>query len=337
MDTAVRLLSRAFTESRRPSLSVGLLGEARMQAAAEALALHRPEALALCARADAGELEAGEAFGRLAERALADMRARVLERARASGLVESLAARAHARWNDTDEPELLDDPDLDREMRVRILEHLDQTNTLIGIYASFFRAMEPLFDGPTRVLDLAAGHGGFAIAATKIAGLKGLDVHVTASDLKPEYLEIGRSLAHRERVDVGFAVQDALDLSGLAPGAYDVIVCTQSLHHFPASMVARMFREAARAAGRGVVFVDGCRSMAHAVAIAGLGVLRFNDRAFAHDAWVSFRRFFAPEELGLLARLGPEGDRTLAKWMRPAHCLVRLDKRAARGSAQNAA
>ena len=42
-----------------------------------------------------------------------------------------------------------------------------------------------------------------------------------------------------------------LDLSNLEPGAWDIIVCTQAIHHFPPSMTARMFREAARSAGRG--------------------------------------------------------------------------------------
>ena len=56
--------------------------------------------------------------------------------------------------------------------------------------------------------------------------------------------------------------------------------------------------------------------------------MRYLDRDFAHDAWVSYRRFYTPEELGLIARLGPEADGVEAKWMRPAHCLVRWRRRA---------
>src|SRR6185503_3541461 len=109
----------------------------------------------------------------------------------------------------------------------------------------------------------------------------------------------------RERVDVDFVVQDALDLRGI--DRFDVITCTQSLHHFTPALVARMFREATAAAARGVMFVDGCRSIANAAILAAVGLVRWRDRAFAHDAWISFRRFFTPEELSVLTRMGPEG------------------------------
>ncbi len=323
MDRAVGLLADRFTSSRIPSASVGLLGEPRTRAALDTLDAYRPRALELAARMDAGEPGASEAYGALVEEALADMRRRTLERA--STPIERLTASVHQRFGDTDEPEWLDDPDLDPEMRVRMIEHLDAINRLVGNYRSFLRAMRPLFAerGPTRILDLAAGHGGFALEVARVAREEGLSVEMTATDLRPEYLAVGEEIAAREGLPVRFAVQDALDLSNLAPGAYHGIVCTQAIHHFPPSMTARMFREAARAATRGVVFVDGCRSVMHGALIHALGHVRYRDPGLAHDAWISFRRFYSPEELGLIARLGPEGDRVEAKWMRPAHCLLR--------------
>jgi ubiquinone/menaquinone biosynthesis C-methylase UbiE len=198
----------------------------------------------------------------------------------------------------------------------------------VGNYRAFFHAMEPLLvDGrPTRILDLAAGHGGFALEVARIAKRRGLEIQITASDLKREYLDIGAAVAVREGLDVGFEVQNALDLSNLGPDAYDIVVCTQSIHHFPPSMIARMFREACRAAGRGVVFIDGCRSMTLGVVVPLIGVLRFRDTGLAHDAFVSCRRFYSPEELGLLAKLGPEAPGVVAEWMRPAHCLLRFSR-----------
>ncbi|MCB9594004.1 MAG: methyltransferase domain-containing protein [Sandaracinaceae bacterium] len=323
MDRAVGFVARRFTASRIPSVSVGLLGEARMKAALAALEAHRPRALELAAAMDAGERGAAEAYGAHAELALEDMRRRTLELATTP--IERAAARVHARFGDTDEAEYLDDPDLDPDMRVRMLDHLDAINRVVGNYRSFTRAMEPLFrpDGTTRILDLAAGHGGFALDVARMARDRGLPVTITATDLRPEYLALGEVAAAHEGLDVTFAVQDALDLSNLEPGAYDLIVCTQAIHHFSPSMTARMFRESARAAGRGVVFVDGCRSVMHSALIPALGIARYGDRGLAHDAFVSFRRFYAPEELGLIGQLGPEGPRVEAKWMRPAHCLLR--------------
>lgn len=331
VDRVIASVARRYTQSRIPSVTVVLLAEARSRAAREVRARHAARAAELAARMDAGDRDAAVAYGELAERALADMRREVQRQARSLGMPEHLAALAHDRFGDTRESEYLDDPSLDRELRVKLLSTLDSLNSMLGTYDAFLRAMQPLLEPgrPVRVLDLAAGHGGFAVAATRIARRRGLPIEVTATDIKPEYLAIGEAVAAREGLPVRFAVQDALDLSNVPRGEYDVVMCTQSLHHFSASMIARMFREAASVAGTGVLFIDGCRSVMHGLLVPVLGALRYRDRYFAHDAWVSFRRFFAPEELGLIAGLGPEGDvsGTLeAKWMRPAHCLLRWRK-----------
>ncbi len=323
LDRALAGFANRFLAYGVRSPSVQLLGEARRLAALATLERHRPRALELAEAMDEHERGAAAAYGELVEEALAEMRADTLTRARTP--IAGLAARVHHRFGGTDEEELLDDPNLDRALRVRMLEHLDAINTLVGNYGSFFHAMEPLLvpDGETRILDLAAGHGGFALEVARIAARRTLSIRITASDLKREYLDIGEAIAAREGLDVPFAVQDALDLSNLEPGAYDIVVCTQSIHHFPASLTARMFREAARVAGRGVVFIDGCRSISLGALIRTLSLVRYRDPGLAHDAWVSFRRFYSPEELGLVARLGPEADGVEATWMRPAHCLLR--------------
>ncbi len=323
IDRVIALAARRFTDARIATPSVGLLREARRSAAEVVRARHREEGLRLAAAMDAGERAAAEALGALAERALHVMRAELL--ARASNLPVRLVAGAHARFGDTDATEHLDDPAFDRDARVRLLGHLDSLNTLLGSYRAFFRALTPLLASgrPTRLLDLAAGHGGFALEATRMARAHGLSLEITATDLRAEYLELGEEVARRERLPVRFAVQDALDLSNVEPGAYDVVLCTQSIHHFSPAMVARMFREAARVAGHGVALIDGSRSMTHGVLVPALGWLRYGDLAFAHDAWVSFRRFYSAEELGLVCGLGPEGDTLEAKWMRPSHCLIR--------------
>jgi hypothetical protein len=69
-------------------------------------------------------------------------------------------------------------------------------------------------------------------------------------------------------------------------------------------------------------FVDGCRSLLLAGAFLGLSGLRFGDRKYQHDAWISFRRFYLPEELGLLCGLGPLGEGVTARHLAPGHCLV---------------
>lgn len=306
------------------------LSALRRQAALDVIEEHRALGAELEAMIEAGDNSARTALARVADRALDDMRLRVSEAARDRGGLIQLAEAADARWREsaTETSEYLDDENLDEALRQNIMADLDAINDAIGSYGHFLDAIRPLMraSGTTRVLDLAAGHGGFALSAARAARDLGLDIHFTASDIKREYLDLGAARAAEEGLDIGFEVQDALDLGNLEPNAYDVIVCTQSIHHFPAGLVAVMFQEAARAASRGVVFLDGCRSAAVGMGVVLFGTVRHRNMHLAHDGWVSSRRFFVPEELELLARIGPWGDGVEARFVPVAHCLLRLQK-----------
>lgn len=316
--------SGALAATQGPPPITRVLSSVRAGARDRAIARHRPAADALREGLAAGDAEARAALADVAEAALRDMRADVARSARL-GLMTRAAHAADRRWGDCDTPELLDDDALDPLVRSELMACLDRFNTGFGNYERFLDALLPLCrsDGPTRILDLAAGHGGFALEAGRIAERRGLELHFTATDLKDEYLEMGRAVASAEGLAVDFAVQDALDLRDIE-GLYDVIVCTQSLHHFPAGLVAVLFETATRAAGTGVVLIDGCRGAIAGTFGLAIALLGERNRGFAHDAWVSTRRFFVPEELELLTRLGSWGARTESAWIPPLYSMHRL-------------
>jgi len=183
----------------------------------------------------------------------------------------------------------------------------------------------------TKVLDLAAGHGGFAITVAEAARRRGLNIEITASDLKAEYLEIGRRELERRNSEarVSFVVQDALDLTNLTRGQYDIITSTQSLHHFSPGVVVAMMRAAAQWAGGGVLFVDGCRSALTGLGLAFYGAVAETNLSFVHDGLISSRKFFMPQELELLARLACpslSNDQISARWLPPGYCLVKMER-----------
>ena len=309
-----------------PPLVVAALAARRRRHVTDVVARFRPAADAAGARILDGDPRGQADLAHVADEALADLRARSL--AESSPLPRALAW-LDSRWHAPEKAELLDDPQLDPALRTRIMAQLDHVNVTLGNYRAFLDAIVPLCraDGPTTILDLAAGHGGFAIAATELAAQRGLDLRFTATDLKQEYLDMGAAEAARRGVSVQFAVQDALDLRNLDPGSFDVVISTQSLHHFPAGLVAVMFRAAATAAGRGVVFVDGCRSALTGLGLAAWGLAHDRDwRVFSHDAWTSCRRFFVPAELEVLCRLGSWGEDADVRWMPPGHLCARLTR-----------
>ncbi|MCC7540874.1 MAG: methyltransferase domain-containing protein [Deltaproteobacteria bacterium] len=277
----------------------------------------------VAARLGRAEPDAHDRLSALAERSLAVLRHDL--RDAVSGPLRLYAA-IDGRLP-TRESELLDDPALPAGMRRQILEDLDHMNRTLGSYPRFLDLLAPWLatDRPTRILDLAAGHGGFDLELAREARARGIALEITATDLKREYLDIGRVVAEREGLDVRFEVQDALDLSNLrAPGAprYDVITCTQSLHHFPVGLVSVMIHEAA--ATSAVLFIDGYRSLTTLLAVPSIA-LRFGHYGMFHDAFVSSRRFFVPEELRLLACVTPAAERTRAFRIPPGFTVLRID------------
>ncbi|HEY3235188.1 MAG TPA: methyltransferase domain-containing protein [Polyangiaceae bacterium] len=305
-----------------------LLKNIRRRVAESTIQRYQSTTLKFADALERGEHSARMQLRTLADRALEEMRTTVEEEAGRAGFPRSWAASVDDWWRHTSEGEYLDDPSLDQHLRVRILRDLDAMNDLFGSYFIFFTRLRPLAqsDRPTRILDLAAGHGGFALAVAKLGAGAGLELELTASDIKGEYLALGEPRAQELGLGVKFVVQDALDLSNVDRRSYDVVVCVQSLHHFSAGQVAVMFAEAARVASRGVLFIDGARSALNAAMVTGVGLCVYRNRALAHDIMVSFRRFFVPEELEVLARLGRWGSRATAEFSPPGHCVLELRK-----------
>lgn len=309
----------------RPGPFTRGLSAIRSQAAARVLESCRPRVEALADRLADGDERARAALAATAEEALAAMRAAVSSAARRAGIGKRLMAALDRLWARPEALEHMDDPNLDAALRAEILAVLDHFNAGLGSYDAFVELLRPLLSpsGPTRVLDLASGHGGFALAAARRARRDGFELEITASDLRREYLDLGEAIARREGLPVAFRVHDARELSRLAGDGYHVMTSTQSLHHLPPGLIAVMFEAAVRSSSRGVLFVDGCRSWRTGFSLGLFNSLRYRHRAFVHDTWVSARRFFVPEELELLARLGPWGDGVEARWKAPGFCVLR--------------
>lgn len=260
-----------------------------------------PRTRPLAAAVLAGDAEAAERHDALVQDALLQMRA-----ARAEGAGAALALLDRVLYKNSEE--LLDDPSFPEGERLQIIESVDWLNRQLGSYDLWTSLLGDLLDEasrrsgrPARLFDLAAGHGGFAIALKQRLGDR---AEVTASDIRPEYLEIGEERAEQAGVEVRFVKQDATDLRGLADEV-DLFLCTQSLHHFPPGMVSRIFGQAARHAQVGVCFIDAERGVLPLLLLPPIMAAHGKTYAVFHDTWVSLRRMYYAEELGLLAHLAP--------------------------------
>lgn len=283
-----------------PSLTLGaqLLGEsARGEGQRQAL-YALPQTTALEAAIRRGDAAATRVFDEVVADALAGMR-----NAPTRGLAGVLSSID--RLSRSEAPERCDDETLAKPERQAILECVTWLNEELGFYDTFLVLAETDLaprTGPVRVLELAAGRGELALA---LKDRFGDAVDVVATDLSADYLELGCASAVERGLEVAFMERDALDLHDVADDAFDVVVCTQSLHHFSPGQVARLLAEASRVASRAVWLVDGERTLVGAAALGGAVALHTGSWNAVHDTVVSLRKMYTEEELGLLASLAP--------------------------------
>ncbi len=307
-----------------------LLAPHRQTALGQTLAEYQETAAALHPAVMAHDVAATERFDSIVAEAVAAMRSKHPGTNSSDSQIDKLLGFIDAPLY-RDRPELMDDPAFPEDERTDSIEVLDRFNRCTGIYATVAEVMAPLVQRAEQsgrrpiVHDLAAGHGGLALYLAEQFGGR---MTIEASDLREEYLEIGRAHARRKSLDVMFLVQDALDLSALAQRGVDVILCTQALHHFPPGMIARVMGEAARAARVGVCFVDGERSWTTLGLVGLVGALYGRTYAFYHDAVTSIRRMYYEEELSLIAQLAPgmPEARVETGIVAPSHVYVRMTR-----------
>jgi ubiquinone/menaquinone biosynthesis C-methylase UbiE len=215
----------------------------------------------------------------------------------------------------TSEREHLDDPYFPAADKLRIVQGLHLMNMATFSYGRFLSVLAPTLariarrDGrPARLLELAGGTGGFALALAEVAAQRNIPVEVHGSDIVPVYVEHARAEAARRRLPVSFQLLDATDMSSVAPGAFDIVFVAQSMHHFSPGMLGSMIAEASRVARYSFVGIDGFRSLAMLAFVTGTAVLSLH-RPSLHDAWISARSFYSHGDLRLIAELAAPGAR----------------------------
>lgn len=143
------------------------------------------------------------------------------------------------------------------------------------------------------ILDLGAGDGLLGRELTRWAAARGWEWTFTNLDLCPVAAVMDPG-AHR-------VVGSVLDLP-FADRTFDVAVSSTMTHHLASDAeVIRHWREAARVVRRGLLFCDLLRSLPFLVGLWTLTLLTGERRSLRHDAVLSVRRGWRPEEWGRLA------------------------------------
>jgi len=153
--------------------------------------------------------------------------------------------------------------------------------------ASRVRSSEP---AALSLLDVGTGMGDIPASARRLAASRGIALETVGLDL-------AETLAAASRRAIGTAVRgDALALP-FRDGAFDIVTCSQTLHHFADADMARAIRELDRVA-RGCVIVSDLRRSW--IAAAGIWLASFPlgfHPVSRHDGLVSVLRGYTADEL----------------------------------------
>jgi SAM-dependent methyltransferase len=214
--------------------------------------------------------------------------------------------------------ELLDDPGADDALATRSLRDVAVANKLFGGTWAVLSALEHAWDGSRdlTLLDIGTGAGDLPERARARAGRRGVRLTTTG-------LEHTEAVAAAARARAGMVfVGDARALP-FADDSFDLVTCSQVLHHFEDPEAAVIIREMTRVARRLVVIADLRRSWAAAVGIwASSFVLGFHPVS-RHDGTLSVLRGYRKSELSALVQgavgITPEvrdrpGFRVTAAW-----------------------
>lgn len=189
--------------------------------------------------------------------------------------------------------EYLDAPNVDPRLVRRSLADVALANTLFGgtraVLLELREVLPELSDAAT-LLDVGSGVGDIAAQARALARREHIDLSLFTIDM-------AETLAVASRARAGNAVRgDATDLP-FADGSVDVVMCSQTLHHFDDANAARVLRELDRVARVRVIVSDLRRSW---FAAAGLWVASFPlgfHPVSRHDGIVSIMRGYTRDEL----------------------------------------
>ena len=207
--------------------------------------------------------------------------------------------------------ELLDEASHDPAELAENFRDIQRVNSLLGGTRVVLQHLPMLLDRvpadrPATILDLATGSADIPLAIGKWAKKRDRSVEITASDVSEDVLALARQ-ATAGHPEITLAQHDARAVP-LPDGAFDIVLCSLSLHHFAPEDAIRVLGEMERLARVGWVLNDLRRGRLGYLAAQLAARVTTRNRLTRHDAPLSVMRAYTPQELdGLLRRAGIVG------------------------------
>jgi 2-polyprenyl-3-methyl-5-hydroxy-6-metoxy-1,4-benzoquinol methylase len=206
--------------------------------------------------------------------------------------------------------EFIDEPGIPLDELSANLQDLARLNYLFGGTRLIFRYLVPMLrrtrSGEIRILDVATGGADIPAAIVRWARRHGRRVRIVGIDKNPQMLRASEARI-REYPEITLELADALALP-YPPGSFDVVLCSQVLHHLTYPEGIRLLASLDKIGQRGFVVGDLLRSW-HAYGLTWLAMrVCCRGRLVRHDGPISIRRAYTRSELRtMVAQAGVDG------------------------------
>jgi len=146
-----------------------------------------------------------------------------------------------------------------------------------------------------RVLDLGAGGCTLPATAAHWARLEGIPLRVVGLDLQHAHLRWARNQL-LEWPEIAYVQGDVAELP-FAKGCVDIVISSLFLHHFTADTLVQRLPAWASLARRSLIMTDLVRHPLPYWFMKATSPIFARSSITRHDAAVSFRRAYRPQEL----------------------------------------
>ena len=197
------------------------------------------------------------------------------------------------------EPELMDDPGLDRVLHQQALRGLRRVNRISRTVPTLWKPIRELAQqtpgGPLRVLDIACGGGDTTIALAQRARRSQLPIEVCGCDISQTAVDCATATAMASSIDVRFFRTDVI--ADPLPDDFDIMCTSLFLHHLDDDDLVSFLASIQQAARRMILMTDLVRSRLGYV-LAWCGVRLLTRSRICHvDGPLSVRAAFTPCEM----------------------------------------
>ena len=234
------------------------------------------------------------------------------------------------------EPEVMDDPTLDKREHQRALKGLARVHALTGTTSWLWKPIGELVDQrqlqQISILDVGCGDGSLLRSFYHQARKRGLNVQLIGCDFSRQALELAQVAAEREGIPIELHCVD-ITQSPL-PRSADVVLCSLFLHHFTDQQVVDILDKLANQAVHLVQVEDLLRSqLGYYLCLVGVHLLSRSPVVHT-DGPLSVRAAFTLAEMqNLLDDAGLQGARVRRHW--PERFIVQYRVNASQREAGN--